>query len=98
MATQIGGPEHNNEPIVLQPTSQSHSKNPSRKVSINSDKGHDNPGFEHGPRRKISANSDHSEAGPVRRKSILVNAHQHLHVPSLQHQHSNSDNVSVHSG
>lgn len=88
MASQTGGTEHSNEPIMLQPTSKS--TNTSRKVSINSDKGLDNPGFEPNPRRKISANSEHSEIGPVRRKSILINSHVH---PQQQH-----DNISLHSG
>lgn len=85
--------DQNNEPIVIQPaitsspTSPSVSQNVSRKVSINSDKGLDNPAYEHHyhhastPRRKISTNtSDHSEIGPVRRKSILHNAVHDGHV------------------
>ncbi|XP_061401389.1 sodium/hydrogen exchanger 9B2-like [Musca vetustissima] len=58
---------------------------PKRRVSIISDPAHenrssngayDNPAFEQNPRRKISQTSVHShtEIGPVRRKSILVNA------------------------
>ncbi|XP_063699645.1 sodium/hydrogen exchanger 9B2 [Culicoides brevitarsis] len=83
--------DQNNEPIVIQPavtstTTPSVSQNVSRKVSINSDKGLDNPAYEHhayhhssSPRRKVSSNnSEHSEIGPVRRKSILHNAgHDH---------------------
>lgn len=85
------GSEHTGDPIMLQPTSRS--TNTSRKVSINSDKGLDNPAFEHNPRRKISANSDHSEVGAVRRKSILINSHNHQQHPQQQH-----DNISLHSG
>uniref|UniRef100_A0A1I8MUZ4 Cation/H+ exchanger transmembrane domain-containing protein n=1 Tax=Musca domestica TaxID=7370 RepID=A0A1I8MUZ4_MUSDO len=58
---------------------------PKRRVSIISDPAHegrssvgayDNPAYEQNPRRKISQTSVHShtEIGPVRRKSILVNA------------------------
>lgn len=83
--------DQNNEPIVIQPaitstTSPSVSQNVSRKVSINSDKGLDNPAYEHHyhhpstPRRKISGNnSEHSEVGPVRRKSILHNVEHNYH-------------------
>lgn len=83
--------DQNNEPIVIQPaitstTSPSVSQNVSRKVSINSDKGLDNPAYEHHhhhpstPRRKISSNnSEHSEVGPVRRKSILHNVEHNYH-------------------
>lgn len=83
--------DQNNEPIVIQPaitsaTTPSVSQNVSRKVSINSDKGLDNPAYEHHshhatPRRKISSNnSEHSEVGPVRRKSILHNAAHDYHT------------------
>ncbi|XP_075149828.1 na[+]/H[+] hydrogen antiporter 1 isoform X2 [Haematobia irritans] len=57
---------------------------PKRRVSIASDPApvgggmgaYDNPAFEQNPRRKISQTSVHShtEIGPVRRKSILINA------------------------
>ncbi|KNC22346.1 hypothetical protein FF38_02922 [Lucilia cuprina] len=60
---------------------------PKRRVSIASDPaaegrhvgGYDNPAFEQNPRRKISQTSVHShtEIGPVRRKSILINAVGH---------------------
>lgn len=83
------------EPVTSQPTS----KSTSRKVSINSDKGLDNPAYEHTPsRRKISQNSDHGEASRVRKKSILSNSnhphdHHHTHDPP-----PHDDVVSVHSG
>lgn len=49
----------------------------SRKISIiDGFHGHDNLAFESPNRsRKVSANSDHAEFGPVRKKSILHNAH-----------------------
>lgn len=62
--------EHNNDPITSQPTS----KSASRKVSINSDKGLDNPAYEHTAGRKISQNSLHGEGVPFRKRSILHNA------------------------
>lgn len=78
-----------NEPIVSQPTSQPVSQQASRKVSINSDKGLDNPAFEHhhhhhhsSPRRKISSTlseNSHTEIGPARKKSILHNNSQTAH-------------------
>ncbi|XP_037958585.1 sodium/hydrogen exchanger 9B2 isoform X2 [Teleopsis dalmanni] len=54
---------------------------PKRRVSIASDPatdgrhGYDNPAFEQNPRRKISQTSvhSHSDIGPTRKKSILVN-------------------------
>lgn len=90
--------DQNNEPIVIQPaitstqpiTTPSVSQNVSRKVSINSDKGLENPAYEphyhHAstPRRKVSSNnSEHSEVGPVRRKSILHNAGHDYHTDKL---------------
>lgn len=46
-----------------------------RKISAISDHGHENPAFESPRSRKVSATSDHAEIGPVRKKSILHNAH-----------------------
>lgn len=48
----------------------------SRRVSIvNGQNGYDNIAFETARNRKISAASEHVEVGPVRKKSILHNAH-----------------------
>ncbi|KAJ3654391.1 hypothetical protein Zmor_013581 [Zophobas morio] len=68
------------DPIVSsEPSPTSHLEVPpqnSRRVSIvESIHGHDNYGFESPRSRKVSANSDHAEIGPVRKKSILHNAH-----------------------
>lgn len=53
----------------------------SRKVSIITDQGHDNPLFE-SRSRKVSANSEHADIGPVRKKSILHNAQNNKEVVS----------------
>lgn len=60
--------------VSTQPTGQE----PHRRVSIATEPaihGHDNPAFESPRSRKVSAASDHAEMGPVRKKSILHNAH-----------------------
>lgn len=47
-----------------------------RRVSIaDGPHGHDNPAFDSPRSRKVSAASEHAEMGPVRKKSILHNAH-----------------------
>lgn len=76
-----------NEAVTSQPTS----RNVSRKVSINSDKGHENAAYEHTTGRKISQNSLHGEGVFIRRKSILHNAP--IHPPYVV-----DDVVSVTSG
>lgn len=48
---------------------------PHRRVSIVEGHGHDNPAFDSPRSRKVSAASEHAEIGPVRKKSILHNAH-----------------------
>ncbi|XP_044268567.1 sodium/hydrogen exchanger 9B2 isoform X2 [Tribolium madens] len=67
------------DPIVSsEPSPTSHLEVPlqSRRVSIiESLHGHDNLGFESPRSRKVSGNSEHAEIGPVRKKSILHNAH-----------------------
>ncbi|XP_015835932.1 sodium/hydrogen exchanger 9B2 isoform X2 [Tribolium castaneum] len=67
------------DPIVSsEPSPTSHLEVPphNRKVSIIEGlHGHDNLAFESPRSRKVSANSEHAEIGPVRKKSILHNAH-----------------------
>ncbi|XP_017786127.1 PREDICTED: mitochondrial sodium/hydrogen exchanger 9B2 isoform X2 [Nicrophorus vespilloides] len=64
------------EVVSQQPATQPNS----RKVSIvthdgSTLHGHDNLGFESPRSRKVSSASEHAEMGPVRKKSILHNAH-----------------------
>ncbi|XP_011186548.2 sodium/hydrogen exchanger 9B1 isoform X2 [Zeugodacus cucurbitae] len=82
---------------------------PKRKVSIVSDPAsearsigaYDNPAYEQNPHRKISQTSTHShtEFGPTRRKSILVNSSTNVLAPlPLPNAHDNeSDRGSLHS-
>ncbi|XP_054745114.1 sodium/hydrogen exchanger 9B1 isoform X1 [Anastrepha obliqua] len=81
---------------------------PKRKVSIVSDPAsearnigaYDNPAFEQNPHRKISQTSTHShtEIGPTRRKSILVNSTANTTTLPVPLGHDNeSDRGSLHS-
>ncbi|XP_055372212.1 sodium/hydrogen exchanger 9B2 isoform X2 [Condylostylus longicornis] len=80
--------------------SLAHTTEPRRRISIASDPaaneyggkhGYDNLAFEQNPKRKISQTSvhSHSEIGPVRKKSILVNSgHDNESVYSHNSAHS----------
>nr|XP_014102702.1 sodium/hydrogen exchanger 9B1 isoform X1 [Bactrocera oleae]XP_036226455.1 sodium/hydrogen exchanger 9B1 isoform X1 [Bactrocera oleae] len=81
---------------------------PKRKVSIVSDPAsearsigaYDNPAYEQNPHRKISQTSTHShtEFGPTRRKSILVNSSTNIAPLPPPNTHDNeSDRGSLHS-
>ncbi|XP_065162835.1 sodium/hydrogen exchanger 9B2 isoform X3 [Atheta coriaria] len=84
-------------PVTQQPTTQPNS----RKVSIithndqmnngRHDGGHDNMAFESPRSRKVSSNSEHAEIGPVRKKSILHNAHAFENSQPI----TNTDNTTI---
>lgn len=62
-------------PVSTQPSPNGHTEVYRRVSIVEGLHGHDNPAFDSPRSRKVSATSEHAETGPVRKKSILHNAH-----------------------
>lgn len=73
-----------------------------RKVSIVTEPSHhayDNPSFESPRSRKVSGTSEYVEIGPVRKKSILHNAHavaqENISLSGCHHHHQEGTCIEI---